>query len=131
MFLEQKYGKNTELYQNYAKSDQDAEKFYQHILQGSQKLEDLYQSFTQEDQLESKRSKKNKMIREIVQSLDTITFKNPEKYNKYFEDRLPNNAYFMIFRRYRAKQNQFEEEFQQKFEANFKKYLAYLKEKYS
>ena len=131
MFLEHKYGKDTELYQNYAKSDQDAEKFYQHVLQGSQKLESLYESFTQEDKLEHKRDKKDQMIQKIVQSLDTITFKNPEKYNKYFAERLPNNAYFMLFRRYRGSQNQFEEEFEQKFEANFKKYLAYLKKKYS
>jgi hypothetical protein len=36
----------------------------------------------------------------------------------------------MSYIRYRAKQNQFEEEFTQKFDADFRKYLAYLKETY-
>jgi hypothetical protein len=36
----------------------------------------------------------------------------------------------MGFVRYRAKQNQFEEEFRTRFSSDFRKYLAYLKETY-
>ncbi|MDX2304979.1 MAG: aminopeptidase [Microscillaceae bacterium] len=131
LFLAQKYGKNSDIYRDYAQGDQDAEKFYAHILRGTEKLDSLYRSFRDKESIQQKRTKKNALIQKIVQKMDTIRFRNPERYQKYFEDKLPNNAYFMLFKRYRAKQNQFEQEFRQKFGSNFKKYLAYLKEKYA
>jgi hypothetical protein len=54
-----------------------------------------------------------------------VTRKSTQK-----KDSLPNNAFFMSYIRYRAKQNQFEEEFTTKFNSDFRKYLAYLKKTY-
>ena len=75
--------------------------------------------------------KKNMIIR-ILNDSDTllggkVTLK---KDDKVWEKDLPNNAFFISYQTYRSKQNQFRQEFETKFRRDFKKYLAYLKEKY-
>ncbi len=129
LFLENKYGKNSDPYRAYTHRDVDGNKFYEHILQGANKLDSLYSGFKNENHSQ-KQQLKEELIQNIVDDLDTVSFENPDYYQNLFKDKLPNNAYFMSFRRYRGKQNEFEKEFEEKFDANFKAYLAYLKEKY-
>jgi hypothetical protein len=40
---------------------------------------------------------------------------------------LPNNAFFINFRRYRGKQDNFQKEFEQKAGSDLRKYILYLK----
>ena len=129
-FLASKYGKDSPQYKNHKGGDKDTEKFYDHILRGAEKLDSLYQTFNDQMPKKEKDTKKYTLIREIGKTTDTIFFVNKERYKNLFNKRLPNNAYFMAFRRYRAQQNVFEEEFKDKFKSNFKVYLEYLKEKY-
>jgi predicted aminopeptidase len=130
-FLESKYGKNSKEYRRYVNGNQDSEKYYQHILRGAHKLDSLYQSFKPQTSKKVKEEKKWNLIKEIVAKLDTIQVANKKSFGKRVKKELPNNAFFMSFRRYRSQQNQFEKEFKEKFNSNFPKYLAYLKKKYS
>jgi predicted aminopeptidase len=130
MFLAHKYGKTSKEYRKHTQANPDYEKFYNHILRGAEKLDTLYQSFKEKDSFQSKTKRKEAMIRQIVETLDTLPIKDKKRFQKRFKKEMPNNAYFMLFRRYRAKQNQFEEAYKKQFKANLKMYIAYLKKKY-
>jgi hypothetical protein len=95
----------------------------------------LYQSFDSvavgkpDKQFEKKKTLKDNFIKEMISSLDTVHFQG-NNYKNYFENYLPNNAFFIGFLTYNEKQNMFEEEFKQKFGEDFKSYMTYLKDKY-
>lgn len=127
IYLTQKYGKDSEQYQYYTTAPADGSKFYQHILRGAEKLDSLYQGFSENYPEKKKKADKTALITEIVQSLDTVTFQNPARYKSVFEDGLPNNAFFMAYRRYRGKQENLNNDYETKFKGNLRKYIAYLK----
>ncbi|TAE00728.1 MAG: aminopeptidase [Bacteroidetes bacterium] len=127
-FLIHKFGKNSEQYQNYMYQNVDQEKFVQFILKSALQLDSLYKSSEKLD-ISQKKVKKDQKIKEIVANFDTISFQS-KSYQGYFDDYLPNNTFFMGFRRYNAKQNLFETQFEKEFQGNFKKYFEYLKKAY-
>jgi len=130
LYLIRKYGEQSADYQAFINGQKDGGKFYEHILAGAEKLESLYNSFTEKQLDKEKKSKKEALIKKIIQTLDTVSFSQPERYEKAFEDEVPNNAFFMSYRRYREKQDDFTNEFYTKFKKNLKAYIAYLKTKH-
>lgn len=129
-FLKYKYGENSTQLLKYKGDKHDRELFYDHILEGAKKLENLYGAFEEDQPYDDKLQKKSALIAEIVNSLDTLDFKQPAKKKNYFKDSLPNNAFFMSYLRYRAKLDILEEEFEKEFDSDIKKYMNYLKEKF-
>src|SRR5690606_22087679 len=129
-FLIHKYGSSSEEYALYRDEDRDYLKYVDHMLHGAEKLDSVYNAMKEEESIESKQRKKQEMIKEIVATLDTLTLRLPEKPSDRFRNKLPNNAYFMNFRHYQAKQDVFWEELQTQFNGNLKTYIAYLSEKY-
>ncbi|MBD0259811.1 MAG: aminopeptidase [Cytophagales bacterium] len=129
LFLERKYGRDSEEYRRYEDGKIFREKYSQHILRGANQLERLYASFRPALPKAQKDTLKYRLIGEIMRTADTLTA-NGRRRKWEWEGPPPNNTYFMGFVRYRAKQNQFEEEFKTKFNSDFRKYLAYLKETY-
>lgn len=130
-FLEQKYGKDSEEYMHYTFAKEDYRKYVRHVLNAADKLDSLYNTFTAQQSTETKKQLKEACIRQFVADIDTISFTFPETYQRYFSpDSLPNNNYFLSYKRYREEQNVFEDEFYNKFKGNFKRYMAYLKETY-
>jgi len=111
----------------------DIEKYSDHMTRATAVLDELYAGFR--DSLyttERKRSLKNELIKTILQSSDTISFHGSDSYSYLLDpDYMPNNTYFMSFKRYREKQSIFQEEFDSSFDGDFSKYLNYLKEAYS
>jgi predicted aminopeptidase len=130
LFLQFKYGENSLPLEKYLAQRQDREKLNAFLLGATQKLDSLYHSFDKTMSLEQKRTQKEKMIQSIISAVDTISFRG-ETYKDYFEDYTPNNAFFVGFLTYNEKQNIFEQEFKNQFKSDFKKYWAYLKEKYA
>ncbi len=100
LFLVEQYGRNSDELRIYLNSNKDSQAFREHILQGKEKLDSLYNQIEGMG-FEEKVEKKTVLIKEIVQSLDTITFSDSAYYN-IFKSRLPNNAYFMSFSRYHS-----------------------------
>lgn len=130
-FLQSVYGVGSKEYITYMNEDRDYAMFTDHMLRGAEKLDSLYQTIDEDESLEKKKELKKRMIRKIVNALDTLSLnENGTKPSQRYEDRLPNNAYFMNFMRYQAKQDTFQEEWKEKFDGDLKAYIAYLSEKY-
>lgn len=130
-FIKYKFGERSKQYLEYFYEDDDYTLFSDHMLRGTNVLDSLYQSLTDDQSLEEKKRKKEEVIKKIVWALDTLSLKLVEKPSERFSNRLPNNAYFMSFVQYEAKQNFFELECKVKFHGDLKRYLDYLKKKYA
>jgi predicted aminopeptidase len=129
-FLISKYGKESSQYEIYIEEDKDYLRFADHMLRGAEALDSLYNTMKEAAPVREKLQQKKAMIQKIVNSLDTLTLSLNQKPSQRFKDKLPNNAYFMNFRRYQAKQDLFWEEYKDQFNSNLKDYIKYMSEKY-
>ncbi|HEV7350534.1 aminopeptidase [Telluribacter sp.] len=131
-FLNYKYGPDSHQQKryNYIKRYNDA--YSQHILRGATRMDSLYGTFPDKTPSARKDSLKFGLIREIISDVDTLLGGKRSLTSKrsWEETNLPNNAYFIGFQTYKSQQNTFQEEFEKRFGGDFKRYLAYLKEKY-
>ncbi|MCU0325016.1 MAG: aminopeptidase [Spirosomaceae bacterium] len=135
-FLEYKYGKNSKELRHYQFSKKYNDAYSKHLMFGVQKLDSLYQTFDKKQSNQTKEQLKYELISQIMNSADTLLNGSFEKKmisrKKWStnDKNLPNNAYFIGYMTYQSKQNQFEDEFKNKFNSNFKAYLSFLKSKY-
>lgn len=129
-FLITRYGTNSKEYQTYLNEDDDYLKFAGHMLRGTEKLDSLYNSMSENDPIEKKKKQKIELIMAIVESLDTLSLSSESNPSSRYKNTLPNNAYFMNFRRYQSRQDVFWEEFRGKFNGDLKAYIEFLSEKY-
>ncbi|WP_337040502.1 aminopeptidase [Emticicia sp. 17c] len=130
-FLAYKYGRNSEQLKKYELSKQYSDAYSRHLISGAKQLDSLYKSFDKTLTNAQKTTYKIDLISKIITSADTLMKgemkllrRKPKRANEI------NNAYFIGYLTYQSKQNQFEEEFRLKFNEDFKKYLAYLKQAY-
>jgi predicted aminopeptidase len=129
-FLISNYGMVSKEYTTYIGEDKDYLVYVNHMLHGASVLDSLYHTMKETDPLDQKLRLKKMMIQKIVNTLDTLTLSIQDKPSKRFKDKLPNNAYFMNFRRYQAKQDQFWDVYNNRFRGNLKAYIKYLAEKH-
>lgn len=130
-FLISVYGEDSEQFRSYLAEDSDFLKYSDHMLRGSEKLDSLYKSMTEDMGLERKRALKKEMIERIILALDTLKLERPgPPPSLRFRERLPNNAYFMNFRRYQARQDVFWNEFKGLFHEDLRAYINHLTRKY-
>jgi predicted aminopeptidase len=123
-FLESKYGKDSKEYREYINEDKDYLKFADHMLRGSRMLDSLYKTMNAADDEKVKKELKQAMIQKIVLNLDTIHFSTTNKKpSSRFEKQLPNNAYFMNFLRYQARQDDFTEVFERDFHSDLRAFI--------
>jgi predicted aminopeptidase len=129
-FLIFKYGISAKEYQTYLNEDADYLKFADHMLRGTEKLDSLYNTMSESDSFEKKNGLKKQKIEQIVASLDTLTLSADNNPSSRYRKNLPNNAYFMNFRRYQARQDIFWDEWRNQFRGDLKAYIQHLSEKY-
>ncbi|MDA0194224.1 MAG: aminopeptidase [Bacteroidetes bacterium] len=129
-FLAQKFGANSIEWIAYEADKEDFKKFSSHFIRGSKALDSLYTLMRTVVNDEIKAERKQRMILNIINAMDTISFAKNSRYLGRFQNSLPNNTFFMSFLRYYSKQNDFEKDFQGNFNGNIRSYLTYLKEKY-
>jgi len=130
-FLIHKYGAHAQAYADYINEDKDYATYVDHMLRGTARLDSLYQTMKPEEPLAQKKQAKEAMIRAIVNTMDTLTLTTGRHSSSArFKDRLPNNAYFMNFRRYQAKQDTFWEEYRTRFHEDLRGYIEYLSKEY-
>jgi predicted aminopeptidase len=137
-FLKYKYGLNSAELRTYEYSKKFNDAYAGHMLRGIGRLDSLYKTFGADLSVDARKdSLKNSLIMHILTDADTLlrgsktlTNKNSRAASRWQEGKLPNNAYFISYQTYKSKQNIFREEFENKFQGNFKNYLAYLKQKY-
>ncbi len=130
-FLASVYGPDSDEYTSYMNEDRDYVLYSDHMLRGAEKLDSLYNTFDEGMSVEMKSRLKQEMIRKIVTSLDTLSLRATlSKPSLRFQERLPNNAYFMNFIRYQSKQDIFDEEWKNHFNSNLRAYIQYLSNQY-
>ena len=130
-FLLSVYGADSPKYISYMNEDRDYVMFSNHMLRGAERLDSLYNTFSDDLAISEKSRRKKEMIRRIVNSLDTLSLHgNNSKPSLRYQEQLPNNAYFMNFMRYQSKQEMFEDEWNNNFGGDLKAYIEYLSKKY-
>jgi predicted aminopeptidase len=130
-FLIHKYGAGSREYQHYMNEDADYIKFADHMLRGTTMLDSLYSTISENEGLPEKLQLKEAAIRKIVTALDTLTlYASDKKPSVRYKNNLPNNAYFMNFRRYQAKQDVFMDDYKNNFNGNLKDYIEHLSRRY-
>ena len=128
-FLKWKFGADSKEYNTYVYEDQDYRRYYNHVLRGTKMLDSLYNSM-KTDSVILKKEKKEKAIRKIVVSMDTLTLHTKRKPSSRYQKKLPNNAFFMSYRRYQSKQSIFEEELDRKYKGNIRLMIREYEAKY-
>ena len=129
-FLIHKYGRIGKEYLTYLQEDDDYLKYVDHMLRGAKLLDSLYATMREFDPISQKKMRKENLIREVVAAMDTLSLALNKEPSARFKNRLPNNAYFMNYRQYQAKQTEFIEEWRTKFRRDLKAYIAYLSKQY-
>lgn len=127
-FLAHKYGKHSMNYQSYVNDVQDYRLYYNHILRGTRQLDSLYASFTSGQSDSTKLKSKEQMIRRIVTTIDTLSLHQPRK--RSISARLPNNTFFMSYRLYHARKDDFKDLLHQRFKGDLKKFIEYFSQAY-
>ena len=132
-YMGQKYGRSSPVFLAYKARLVYIERYNEHILRGSQRLDSLYQTFKPSTPVGIKEALKWQTIEVITASADTL---GGGRSNRRLERRitketdLPNNAYFVGFLTYRKQQNRFKTEFVSQFGGDFPRYLTHLKHTY-
>lgn len=129
-FLSYRFGPDSKELTTYVNLEDDYEKIYQHYLNGARKLDSLYQSMSESTPPDLKKQRKESLILNIMQNLDTIRFKERPPLQWKADNRLPNNTFFMSYLRYRGKLDFFEQELEEKFGGDLREYVTYLKKVY-
>lgn len=120
-YLKKEYGDSSAQLNLYVSSESDGDLFTEHILRGTQKLNDLYISFgTEHDSI--KLRMKNELIQEICDRVDTISFSS-NRYSGVFKSNLPNNAYFMSFLRYHSAGDSLKHVLNDRFDGNLQLFI--------
>ncbi len=129
-FLEMKYGEHSDEYQNYVHHWKDRRIYVNHVLQGALSLDSLYKTFDDSYSNEKKKQLKLSMIDEIIESVDTLSLSNKEKYKEYLGTLNINNTFFMSYIRYNGEVEILENELAIKYDNDIKKMLLDYKSKY-
>lgn len=130
-FLNYKYGANSPQLEKYELQKKYQASWSDHMLRGARQLDSLYLTYEEQADTLTKNQLKKALLARIVAAADTLL---EGKYPLDSEARsggvAANNAYFISYKTYRSRQNQFYDEFRLRFNSNFPQYLDYLKNKY-
>ncbi|GIV38136.1 MAG: aminopeptidase [Cyclobacteriaceae bacterium] len=128
-FLKAKYGPSNPALVQYLEEDAEYRKLAGHILRGYCLLDSLY-AHTRHLNPNHRAAVKQQTIRAIISHADTLQLKYLRSPARVYTDSLPNNAWFMNYRRYQARQDAFVEEYNKKFKGNLRAYVSCLKTRY-
>jgi predicted aminopeptidase len=128
-FVDFKYGKHSKEHDTYLQEDYDFRTYSAHVLRGATLLDSVYEA-VKDQPIERKKEAKEKAMGKIVSSMDTLKLFGNRKPSKRFEKKLPNNTFFLSFRRYQSKQMDLNKMFEHQFNSDFKKMVDYFKERY-
>ncbi|HRJ31198.1 MAG TPA: aminopeptidase [Cyclobacteriaceae bacterium] len=128
-FLINKYGGQSEQYLAYIQEDKEFLAYVDHILRGCIYLDSVYTAIAGKSHQQKQAIKEN-AIRTIMESADSLSFKVLAHPSKRHAQALPNNAYFMSFRRYQSRQDDFWTEWREAFNGDLKAYIDYLSKRH-
>ena len=127
-FLTNKYGANAVQTQNYKHYKADETLFGNYMVHACTRLDSLYSAMPQNASLSTKIKTKYKLITEIVLGINKLSLHNKQRYTFSFpEDKLPDNTWFMSYKRYRVNQNDFDKKMEQQFKGKLELFINDLK----
>lgn len=107
-YLKHRFGERSPEYLRYQYEQEDEARFGAYMLQSSQQLDSLYREVLPTKAPQSRQRIKTETIRAIIQNISNLNLHFPHRYPQYTGDeKLPNNCYFMTYRRYRKSQQEF------------------------
>jgi predicted aminopeptidase len=113
-YLRHRYGTSSLEYVRYQYEQEDEARFGSYMLQSSLRLDSLYKTIPGTADSSAKRKIKTEFIKGITQNISNLNLHYPDRYPRYTTDqKLPNNCYFMTYRRYRKSQEKFKKELEQ------------------
>lgn len=122
-FIAAKYGMRSSEYNTYVYEVLDHQRYSDHVLRGSMALDSLYKTFKESDSFDFKKSKKDALIQQIVDRMDTLTLHKYKIPTRRFKEQLPNNDYFLNYRRYQSRQTNFKTELEKKYDGDLRKMI--------
>jgi predicted aminopeptidase len=129
-FLIDKFGKGSRIFEDYEQKKVDEKIFTAYMLRSTERLDSLYHVFTADPE-SLKKSKKDKLIMQIVVGVNRLPLYKTKNYFRYalqaFSEK---NAFFMSFTRYDSQYELFDREYREKFGSNLRNYLLFLKKTY-
>lgn len=128
-FLKATYGSNSLEIESYLFYKSDEEIFGNYMLSACNRLDSLYNSFSDQSFREKLRLKYT-FITELIFGINKLPLHFREKYIFHFPgSRLPNNPWFLSFKRYRSRQIEMEKKLNVNFNGNLKLYINSIKNK--
>ena len=128
-FVKFRYGIQSKEYSTFVNEDADFQQYNAHILRSAKMLDSVYQA-VQDRPMDIKTESKKNAIEKIVRTMDTLHLRLNQNPAKRFEKKLPNNAYFLSFRRYQSQQMDLSIMFKGQFKSDFKTMVDYFKKRY-
>ncbi len=128
LFLENKYGKDSEVMKAYLGELSDLTKIRAHMHRAADELKTFYESNKNSPSIEIKKNK----IQKILSDMDTLSLSSFRKVKAIqAQSDSINNTFFTDFLMYREDQKELESIFKEDFQSDFNKYFDHLKEKYT
>jgi len=128
-FLIHKFGEQSEQYQSYLQEDKEFLAYVDHVLRGCDYLDSVYVAIANKSK-EEKIHSKEASIRRIMEAADSLSFTVLLHPSKRHLSKLPNNAYFLSFRRYQSRQDDFGYEWKEVFNGDLKAFIKHLSQRY-
>ena len=128
-FLNSGSGIDSSDLQTYLFYKNDEEVFGNYMVTGGNRLDSLYSTFGNQT-FREKLQLKYKLILEIINGIKLLPLHHPEKYIFRFPgSKLPNNTWFLSFKRYRSRQKELELKLNAAFNGNLNAYIQSIKNK--
>jgi predicted aminopeptidase len=127
LFINNKFGKESPQMKEYLAFQEDEKIFGDYMITSALRLDSLYYHLDLKESASTNYHKKYFLIKDIILNINKLPLNNPERYQFNFPgDHLPNNSFFMSFKRYRKKQTDFRQELS-KNGGNIKQWLLHLR----
>ena len=114
---------------NYRLEQNDELKYADHILRGADRLDSLYKNNSGLDSVVLAKRKYD-LIRQIVDTMDTLHLTYTYDVQERLKKELPNNTYFMSFIRYREKQQDLDSLFRNTYRGDLRFMISELVKNY-
>lgn len=106
---------------------EDSKIFQRYIIENAKKIEKFYNEIQNLNDKE-KKIRKDKLMLEIINGIDTLNLHQKEKYMNLKEDiKVSKNAFFMDYLRYNSQEDSLAAVLDQQFNGNIKAYLEFVK----
>lgn len=127
-FLTYKYGADATQTLNYQHYKADETVFGSYMVNACAHLDSVYQSINTNLSFRDKLKIKYNTITEIVLGINQLTLYNKQRYAFSFPgDHLPNNSWFLSYRRYRVNQNDFDAQLKNKYSGKLEGFIGMLR----